>query len=56
MDGYLSLLCGQGLRVKHQPALTSEEYQEWENYRQQLDQNLRTSLTPEQALEVMGIN
>lgn len=53
VDGYLSLLCGQGLLVKHQPALTSEEYQEWENYRQQLDQNLKTSLTPEQALEVL---
>ncbi|MBD2198650.1 MULTISPECIES: tryptophan halogenase family protein [Calothrix] len=53
IDGYLTILCGQQVPVKHLKPLTERESSEWLQYRQTLHKNLEGSLNPQEAFHLL---
>ena len=53
VDGYLTMLCGQGLPIKYQPSISDREKAEWYRYRQYLQQELEHSLSPQKAFPIV---
>ncbi|MEO1132665.1 MAG: tryptophan 7-halogenase, partial [Cyanobacteria bacterium J06639_1] len=53
VDGYLTLLCGQQLPVRHLASLPAPEHQEWHRFRQALNDEIQDSFTPNQAFDIL---
>lgn len=53
-EGYLTLLCGQRLPIKHLRAITLAEQTEWNLYRKRLWQDVEYSFDPRQAMHILN--
>ncbi len=53
VDGYLTLLKGQNLPVKHLSVLSDSDRADWQSYRQRIRQELQGSVEPRTGLEII---